>query len=131
MDFSKLIHDIIQYIFINYGDAIIVFLFTAVTGFLAHIVSTTGNRYIKYLAEKVNEIVIVAQETTRSEFKKANADGKITKEEGEVIKAQVIARCRERLGILGKAAIKAFEGDIEKWISEQIELAIAKLKGRL
>lgn len=131
MDLNKLIHDIIQYIFINYGDAIIVFLFTAVTGFLAHIISTTGNRYVKYLAEKVNEIVVVAQETIRSEFKKANADGKITKEEGKVIKTQVLARCRERLGIIGQAAIKAFEGDIEKWISEQIELAIAKLKGRL
>lgn len=131
MDWNKLIHDIISYVFLNYGDAIIVFIFTAVTGFLAHIVSTTGNRYVKYLAEKVNEIVVVAQETTRSEFKKANADGKITKEEGKEIKNKVIARCRERLGIIGQAAIKAFEGDIEKWISEQIELTLAKIKGRL
>ena len=131
MDWSKLIHDIVNYIFINYGDAIIIFVFTAVTGFLAHIVSTTGNRYVKYLAEKVNEIVVVAQETTAAELKKAKSDGVITKEEGEAIKAAVIARCKERLGIIGKAAIVAFEGDVEKWISEQIELALAKIKGRL
>jgi len=131
MDWSKLIHDIVQYVFLNYGDAIIVFIFTAVTGFLAHIVSTTGNRYVKYLAEKVNEIVVVAQETTKAELVKAKADGKITKEEGEAIKAAVMSRCRERLGIIGKAAVAAFEGDIEKWISEQIELALAKIKGRL
>ena len=131
MDWNKLIHDIISYVFLNYGDAIIVFLFTAVTGFLAHIAATTGNRYVKYLSEQVREVVVVAQETTVAELKKAKADGVITKEEGEAIKAQVIARVKEKLGILGKAAVKAFAGDIEKWISEQIELAIAKIKGRL
>ena len=131
MDWNKLIHDIIQYIFINYGDAIIVFIFTGVTGFLAHIAATTGNRYIKYLSEQVKEVVVVAQETTVAELKKAKTDGVITKEEGEAIKAQVIARVKEKLGILGKAAVKAFAGDIEKWISEKVEFYLAELKGRL
>lgn len=131
MDFSKLFHDVLQYVIVNYGDAIAVFVFTAITGLFAHLVATSKNRYMKYLAEKIGEVVAVAQETTVAELKKAKADGVITKEEGEVIKAQVLARCRDRLGIIGKAAIKAFEGDIEKWISEQIELALAKIKGRL
>lgn len=131
MDWNKLIHDVLQYVIVNYGDAIAVFVFMAITGLFAHIAATTGNRYIKYLSEQVKEVVVVAQETTVAELKKAKTDGVITKEEGEAIKAQVIARVKEKLGILGKAAVKAFAGDIEKWISEQIELAIAKIKGRL
>ena len=129
MDWSKLAHDIVQYVFLNYGDAIIVFLFTAVTGFLAHIAGISKNRYVKYLAEKISEIVVVAQETVVSELKK---NGNIpTQEQLKEINAKVIARCKERLGIIGKAAIVAFEGDVEKWISEQIEIALAKIKGRL
>jgi hypothetical protein len=131
MDFSKLIHDVLQYVIVNYGDAIAVFVFTAITGLFAHIAATTGNRYIKYLSEQVKEVVVVAQETTVAELKKAKTDGVITKEEGEAIKAQVIARVKEKLGILGKAAVKAFAGDIEKWISEKVEFYLAELKGRL
>lgn len=131
INWSDMLQDGVQYLFVHYGDAIISGIFAIILGFITNFILTSGNRYLKFAGEQVKEVVVVAQETTVAEYKKANEDGKITKEEGEVIKAQVLARCRERLGIIGQAAIKAFEGDIEKWISEQIELAIAKIKGRL
>lgn len=131
MDWNKLLTDAVQYLFIHYGDAIIAFVFTAITGFLINLAATTGNKYVKFIAEQIKEVVVVAQETTVADFKKASAKGVITKEDGIIIKNNVLERSKEKIGVMGKLFLKLFVGDVEKWVSEQIELQLAKVKGRL
>jgi hypothetical protein len=131
VNWSDMLQDGVQYLFVHYGDAIISGIFAIILGFITNFILTSGNRYLKFAGEQVKEVVVVAQETTVAEYKKANEDGKITKEEGESIRAAVIARVKDKLGLIGKLIIKTFAGDVQKWIEEKVEYYLAEIKGRL
>lgn len=131
INWSDMFQDGVQYLFVHYGDAIISGIFAIILGFITNFILTSGNRYLKFAGEQVKEVVVVAQETTVAEYKKANEDGKITKEEGESIRAAVIARVKDKLGLIGKLIIKTFAGDVQKWIEEKVEYYLAEIKGRL
>lgn len=131
VNWNDILQDGVQYLFVHYGDAIISGIFAIILGFITNFILTSGNRYLKFAGEQVKEVVVVAQETTVAEYKKANEDGKITKEEGESIRAAVIARVKAKLGLIGKLIIKTFAGDVQKWIEEKVEYYLAEIKGRL
>ena len=131
VNWNDLLQDGVQYLFVHYGDAIISGIFAIILGFITNFILTSANRYLKFAGEQIKEVVVVAQETTAAEYKKANEDGKLTKEEGEAIKAAVILRVKAKLGIIGKLIIKTFAGDVQKWIEEKVEYYLAEIKGRL
>lgn len=131
MDWNKLLFDGLQYAATNYGDVIVAFVFTGVGGFLLNYAATTKNGFLKWAAEQIHEVVVVANETIVADLKEASVDHVITKEEGIKIKNDVIDKCSAKLGIIGKAGVRLFAGPVNEFIDHQIELALAKVKGRL
>lgn len=130
LDWNKLLMDGSQYLFTNYGDAIVAFVFTGASGMLLSYAGSTKNKFLKWVAEQVHEVVVVLNETMVADIKEASADKTITKEEGIRIKNHAIEVATAKIGIIGKLGVRLFAGPVNEFIDSQIEAALAKIKGR-
>jgi len=128
MDWQKLVYDVIL--------ALVPVLVSAITALIG-----MGFTYLRARYEWMQEARTVAQvestlyalvQEANQEFveqaKRAREDGKLTPEEAEEIKREVIARFYETLTMEQGKILQAITDDIDRWLSAKIEEMVVKAK---
>ena len=128
MDWQQLVYDVIL--------ALVPVLVSAITALIG-----MGFTYLRARYEWMQESRTVAQvestlyalvQEANQEFvdkaKAAREDGKLTPEEAEEIKREVIARFYETLTVEQGKILQAITDDIDRWLSAKIEEMVVKAK---
>ena len=120
--------NILEMVINNYSDEIayaVMSLAVAVIGFL---LSYVKNSYVKSALESVEKAVVIIGQTVVDDLKAKSADGKLTDDEKEEVKANAIRISKQQMGIVGTFILNIITGSADKWISTQVEYIVAKIK---
>lgn len=79
----------------------------------------------------VNNAVITAETTTVAELKKANEDGKLTKEDGEKVFAAVKDKVVSQVSDDTKTAMSAVIGNFDSYVEDLIHAQLAQITGKI
>lgn len=79
----------------------------------------------------VTNAVITAETTTVAELKKANDDGKLTKEDGEKVFAVVKDKVVSQVSDDTKAAMSTVIGNFDSYVEDLIHTQLAYITGKL
>lgn len=79
----------------------------------------------------VANAVITAETTTVAEIKKANDDGKLTKEDGEKVFTEVKDKVLAQVTDDTKSAMTTVIGDFDSYIEDLIHSQLAQITGKL
>ena len=79
----------------------------------------------------VNNAVITAETTTVAELKKANEDGKLTKEDGEYVFNAVKEKVVTQVSDDTKSAMSTVIGDFDSYVEDLIHAQLAQITGKI
>ena len=79
----------------------------------------------------VNNAVITAETTTVAELKKANEDGKLTKEDGEYVFNAVKQKVVTQVSDDTKSAMSTVIGDFDSYVEDLIHAQLAQITGKI
>lgn len=79
----------------------------------------------------VNNAVITAETTTVAELKKANDDGKLTKEDGDKVFATVKDKVLAQVSEDTKTALNTVIGDFDSYVEDLIHAQLAQITGKI
>ena len=79
----------------------------------------------------VNNAVITAETTTVAELKKANEDGKLTKEDGEKVFAAVKDKVVSQVSDDTKTAMSTVIGNFDSYVEDLIHAQLAQITGKI
>lgn len=89
------------------------------------------NRAIENLNGLVTRTVLATQTTLVEGLKKASEDGKLSKEDAEVVKNSVFELVKGQLSDDAKIVLGIQISDLDKYIDTEIEVALAKVRGQI
>lgn len=89
------------------------------------------NRYIDTLNDIVYDVVMSLNQTTVEQLKAAALDGKLTKDEIDMISSQALDSVKAVLGVRGIEILKIAFEDIDLLIANKIERAVVEAKASL
>jgi hypothetical protein len=75
----------------------------------------------------ITTAVLEIAQTTVDDLKEAAADGKLTDEEKEQVKAAAFSRAKELISTDVFSALDSITGNVDEWIKSKIEAAVKKL----
>jgi len=128
MDWHQLVYDVIL--------ALIPVLVSAITALIGMGFTYLRARYewmqeARTVAQIESTLYALVQEANQElveQAKRAREDGKLTPEEAEEIKREVIARFYETLTMEQGKILQAITDDIDRWLSAKIEEMVVKAK---
>jgi hypothetical protein len=106
------------------GGFLLAWLKAKTTEVQARAQNETEQKYIYMLSDVVQTTVTSLNQTVVEQLKKANEDGKLTKEDMENIKNSCVDTVKGVIGDKGMAVLHDALGDAEQYIRDKIEQSV-------
>ena len=128
MDWQQLVYDVILALVPVLTTAIIALIGAGFTYLRARYEWMQEARTVAQVESTLYALVQEANQELVDKAKAAREDGKLTPEEAEEIKREVIARFYETLTAEQKKVLLAITDDVNRWISAKIEQYVVAAK---
>lgn len=128
MDWQQLVYDVILALMPVLTTAIIALIGAGFSYLRARYEWMQEARTVAQVESTLYALVQEANQELVEQAKRAREDGKLTPEEAEEIKREVIARFYETLTMEQGKILQAITDDIDRWLSAKIEEMVVKAK---
>src|SRR5690606_21764497 len=128
MDWQQLVYDVILALVPVLAAALTALIGMGFTYLRARYEWMQEARTVAQVESTLYALVQEANQELVEQAKRAREDGKLTPEEAEEIKQEVIARFYETLTMEQRKILQAITDDIDRWLSAKIEEMVLKAK---
>lgn len=130
MDYSKIVETALQAILCAAAPYLIWLFGKGVDALFIYLKTKAKNTRFIEAINTIQAVVTAVNETARKGCEEKAKDGKLTKEDGLYLADLAFNEAKKQLGPKGMEFLRSVVGDAEGWIKTQIEVVLAKLKGR-